>query len=770
MQNYPTGWQEALNGLYRMETKAEINGVEYGERDIISASTRAALFSTETISIGSCVAKEIDLVIVPKGDIPRMAEIKMFVRPVADNIETAWLQKGVYYIDTRKEDLVYGTLTIHGYDAMLKAEQVYLSGDDLDIWPQSMREVAETIASRMGLKLDSRTSIREDFLVPHVEDYTLREVLGYIAVAHAGNWIITDAGDLRLVPLFLQGDEPLDIGVNATSLSASPPLPSFSGVTLWIDDETAAVSGDSTSRVLEANFPWATQAIADYVLAAVAGQIYQPFEARGAVVAAVAELGDPVVVGGVQSVVGYSDTVFDAMSVSDIGAPADEEVDHEYHYVSKHDRDIYRRFERVTEETLEKLDQEEIFNRLTKNGALQGLYMKDGQLYVNASFIKSGQILADLIKAGVIRSVDGITLRIDLDTGEITSCDPDNALVTARFSSGRIILAEYDPQEFAAVRLSIDGLDVHRYEQQDNGHFYPHEFLVSACGGSWGAHGESYIKGTTDEKIGAEAEVELGTNAGDPLKVHAGERNYISGLSAPVDDTEAANKKYVDDGFLNIRALLGDKAASNHTHTNVGIVTLAGDVLALALSSTSTGLTPVITNSASTNLPPFGSYTYADGYVLRRVTDQATIVLFDHKTGDMAINTYLSGAWSGWNENATTTYVSDAIRAAVDSLTTSTAAGQVCEFDSGAISITNGNSYYNSKDSKSKWYWIWVAVGTGFVPLHVDWKALTTSEQYIWFDCGADSMSLTVKKDSSNRLVVKSASSTTTIKRVVGYY
>ena len=27
----------------------------------------------------------------------------------------------------------------------------------------------------------------------------MREILGYIAAAHAGNWIITDAGELRLV-------------------------------------------------------------------------------------------------------------------------------------------------------------------------------------------------------------------------------------------------------------------------------------------------------------------------------------------------------------------------------------------------------------------------------------------------------------------------------------------------------------------------------------------------------------------------------------------
>ena len=39
------------------------------------------------------------------------------------------------------------------------------------------------------------------------------------------------------------------------------------------------------------------------------------------------------------------------------------------------------------------LDQEEIFNRLTNNGEVQGIYRaEDGQIYINASYIVSGVI------------------------------------------------------------------------------------------------------------------------------------------------------------------------------------------------------------------------------------------------------------------------------------------------------------------------------------------------------------------------------------------
>lgn len=46
---------------------------------------------------------------------------------------------------------------------------------------------------------------------------------------------------------------------------------------------------------------------------------------------------------------------------------------------------------------------EELFNKLTDNGTIQGLFMKNGQIYVNATYIKSGTLLADLIKGGTLK-------------------------------------------------------------------------------------------------------------------------------------------------------------------------------------------------------------------------------------------------------------------------------------------------------------------------------------------------------------------------------
>lgn len=57
--------------------------------------------------------------------------------------------------------------------------------------------------------------------------------------------------------------------------------------------------------------------------------------------------------------------------------------------------------------TFDKLTQTEIFNKLTNDGKLPGLFMEDGQLYINANYLA----------AGVIRSKNG-AIEIDLQNGK----------------------------------------------------------------------------------------------------------------------------------------------------------------------------------------------------------------------------------------------------------------------------------------------------------------------------------------------------------------
>ena len=66
---------------------------------------------------------------------------------------------------------------------------------------------------------------------------------------------------------------------------------------------------------------------------------------------------------------------------------------------------LSKTMEDIAQNKIDKQTQKDIFNKLTDNGTLQGLYMDDNQLYINASYLATG----------VLASKDGETFFLDLD-------------------------------------------------------------------------------------------------------------------------------------------------------------------------------------------------------------------------------------------------------------------------------------------------------------------------------------------------------------------
>lgn len=177
----------------------------YGENVLVHVSTSRQVFSDDKPQVGCCTAGEISITMLrPKGDIPRMAQIVPYIRLTNGNEYSEWIQKGVYYIDTREynnDDSGVDTITLHGYDAMLKAEMDY-TGNALS-WPSTDVQVVKDIARLMDVQVDSETLsiLTKKYPVQLPSGYSCREVLGYIAAMYAGNFIMSDAGDLKLLQL-----------------------------------------------------------------------------------------------------------------------------------------------------------------------------------------------------------------------------------------------------------------------------------------------------------------------------------------------------------------------------------------------------------------------------------------------------------------------------------------------------------------------------------------------------------------------------------------
>lgn len=433
MHSIPSGWLDVLSVEHTIAANARIAGIDHYNSDLFSVRTHHGAFGNGTIGIGNCVAKEIDLVLNPNGEFPRMAEISLSIRPETDlgsallhehtvvgmynipalglkvgveytvilegitykcvagsfqngdytfvflqsdmfqlieypeelhnnvpvefkllkdpgtrnpkisiyaPLSVDWMAQGKYYIDTRDVDEVTGLMTIHGYDAMLKAEEKFLTDDDIGSWPRTTHQIVANIASRLGVVYDTGFAMN-GYMVSYPGDLTMREVLGHIAAAHGGNWVITDNNWLRLIP-FSRDTGSIDIGNLAVTLETSDSVPSYTGVRVFYDDEHAFFSG-TEENVLEVEIPWATQIIADNILRNVSGYIYKPFRATGAMLPFGSEIGDTIKVGGITSRLWEIDTTYDALCVSDISAPFYSEIDHEFPYMTKQARALKRK-------------------------------------------------------------------------------------------------------------------------------------------------------------------------------------------------------------------------------------------------------------------------------------------------------------------------------------------------------------------------------------------------------------------------------------------
>lgn len=174
--------------------KVLIADVEYGMSDIASCKIEHPLF--DKLSVGNTCAAELDITIWPKSDIPKMARIVPYVI-AEDGTET---QLGVFYTDTRAK--MGKMLNIIAYDEMLKADLEWIPDQSLK-FPMTMSDAVTEITDLMGVELDSRTELNSAYTIDYLaNEWTLRDVLGFIGAAHAGNWIFTNEGKLLLVPLF----------------------------------------------------------------------------------------------------------------------------------------------------------------------------------------------------------------------------------------------------------------------------------------------------------------------------------------------------------------------------------------------------------------------------------------------------------------------------------------------------------------------------------------------------------------------------------------
>lgn len=211
------------------------------------------------------------------------------------------------------------------------------------------------------------------------------------------------------------------VGRRMSDFEKSPEFLPVSRVTIWYDDENAFTAGNDTGRTIEIDCPWATQQMANDVLSKLQGFVYRPYTAQNALLSTSADLGDAVTANGLYSLVATLETDYGGLNASNISAPEDEELDHEYPYESRQTRQSKRvvklgqsyfgtKITRAEGLVIEKTDGETVTGKVVLNsdeltfyaGSQKSLYFDpvkkvyrfEGELNVSNNFIvdKDGNV------------------------------------------------------------------------------------------------------------------------------------------------------------------------------------------------------------------------------------------------------------------------------------------------------------------------------------------------------------------------------------------
>jgi len=320
----------------QFEHKVNIAGTDYFDSSLLSVITESKVFQNSP-TIGGVFSGTCEFSFISNGAVvPRMAKIKPYFRLSNGNTNSEWVQNGEYYIDTRSvshNDDGIEVFTAFCYDALMLANADY-SNSSLT-WPATDTAVIAEICTKLDITQDSRNAslLNRGYQVPMPVNLTMRDVLSYIAVIYAGNWIMNDTGQLRFVPIN-GGSDTLNVGKSVANLNISDTRLAYTNVVLTVDDNTAYNSGFGDKNVMEAFCPYATQAVADYVYSILSVWQYKPFSASCVWSNPAVELGDQISVVGTTGAIYSRRITYSSGMTMDLEAPNNDDIDHEIRYIS----------------------------------------------------------------------------------------------------------------------------------------------------------------------------------------------------------------------------------------------------------------------------------------------------------------------------------------------------------------------------------------------------------------------------------------------------
>lgn len=277
MQTRPKNWETLFAGPHKTEYKFLIAGEEYRGSDL-QGTPMLLKPLMDRPSVGRCGSGTLTLSVRKKEGvpIPTAASVTAFCRLASKDgsVVTDWVEQGHFCVSKRQGKNI---INLTCRDLMLKAGELYAPRATFSEWPVPMSDVVAEIAAIMGVTVDPRTVIKSgrDFVVPRPSDDTLMsEVLAGIGAAHFGSWVMTERGQLRLIPMTTWGAAPIcqEIGGAFGKYTPISTEQKISRLTLIDSADNEFTVGDDSGREIAANCEYATQGMVDAMLEGAAVQ------------------------------------------------------------------------------------------------------------------------------------------------------------------------------------------------------------------------------------------------------------------------------------------------------------------------------------------------------------------------------------------------------------------------------------------------------------------------------------------------------------------
>jgi hypothetical protein len=415
-----------------------------------------------------------------------MSNVDLYIRMNGDSGPTEWLPQGKFYIDTRKKS---GLATVlECYDKVLMMESSFVIEGETLTYPMAMSTALSTICTRLSLTFANPTAIQSGFNIEYPNDLTMREVLGYIADANGGNFILNDSGDLQLV-----------IPANGTSVATASYVnlyddndeQTFDKVIMYYNDTDGFESGTGINEFVDNNI-WATQAIADHVLSVLTGYTHKPYTGSKVYVDPAIELGDTLTLGGTDYVLFNSVITYGGNVVMDIGAPGETELNHEYPYVGSYAKAMKNKVTlgaayygtTIDRETGLQIIKSDNYARAIFNADMLALQTGDGtgnswvnKVYfdpVSGKYIFNGTLSANVVEA--LGSVMAPYLYAGkANIAELTVDEMNTGDKVAKYLNSNTDDVNYikiDDQYMEWITASTDGTSTEQVEDRDGNDLY----------------------------------------------------------------------------------------------------------------------------------------------------------------------------------------------------------------------------------------------------------------------------------------------------------